>query len=127
MEINARGQVVGVSSTGAGRAHAFVWEAGTGMQDLGALGSSWSSAFGINARGQVVGWNGASTPAEPLRAVLWEPTATAFAGTPGTPNCHGESVSALVREFGGLKAAASALGFPSVQALQDAIRAFCSG
>jgi hypothetical protein len=50
-----------------------------------------------------------------------------FAGTPGTPNCHGESVSALVHEFGGLKAAASALGFPSVQALQDAIRAFCRG
>jgi photosystem II stability/assembly factor-like uncharacterized protein len=50
-----------------------------------------------------------------------------FAGTPGTPNCHGESVSALVHEFGGLKAAASALRFPSVQAVQDAIRAFCRG
>jgi Beta-propeller repeat len=48
-----------------------------------------------------------------------------FAGTPGKPNCHGESVSALAHEFGGLDAAASALGFPSVQALQDAIRAFC--
>jgi len=51
--------------------------------------------------------------------------ALTFAGTPGTPNCHGESVSALARQFGGLDAAASALGFPSVQALQDAIRAFC--
>jgi hypothetical protein len=51
--------------------------------------------------------------------------ALAFAGTPGKPNCHGESVSALVHEFGGLDAAASALGFPSVQALQDAIRVFC--
>jgi hypothetical protein len=48
-----------------------------------------------------------------------------FAGTPGRPNCHGESVSALAREFGGLAAAAAALGFPSVQALQDAIREFC--
>src|SRR5262249_36239243 len=48
-----------------------------------------------------------------------------FAGTPGAPNCHGESVSALARQFGSLDAAASALGFPSVQALQDAIREFC--
>jgi hypothetical protein len=48
-----------------------------------------------------------------------------FAGTPGTPNCQGQSVSALVRQFGGLDAAASALGFPSVQALQDAIQEFC--
>jgi len=48
-----------------------------------------------------------------------------FAGTPGTANCQGQSVSALAREFGGLEAAAAALGFPSVQALQDAIRAFC--
>jgi hypothetical protein len=51
----------------------------------------------------------------------------AFAGTPGKPNCHGQSVSALARQFGGLDGAARALGFPSVQALQDAIRAFCGG
>jgi hypothetical protein len=49
----------------------------------------------------------------------------AFAGTPGTANCHGESVSALARQFGDLRAAASALGFPGVRALQEAIRAFC--
>jgi hypothetical protein len=49
----------------------------------------------------------------------------AFAGTPGEANCHGESVSALVRQYGGLAAAAAALGFPSVQALQDAIQEFC--
>jgi hypothetical protein len=48
-----------------------------------------------------------------------------FAGTPGTANCHGTSVSALEQQFGTLDAAAAALGFPSVQALQDAIRAFC--
>ena len=48
-----------------------------------------------------------------------------FAGTPGQANCHGKSVSALAQQFGGLPAAASALGLPSVQALQEAIRAFC--
>jgi hypothetical protein len=48
-----------------------------------------------------------------------------FAGSPGSSNCHGKSVSALAHQFGGLNAAAQALGFPSVQALQDAIRTFC--
>jgi len=48
-----------------------------------------------------------------------------FAGVPGTANCHGESVSALTLQFGGLRAAALALEFPSVQALQESIRTFC--
>ena len=51
-----------------------------------------------------------------------------FAGTPGFSNCHGVSVSALSIEFGNnLGAAATALGFSSVTALQDAITAFCRG
>jgi hypothetical protein len=50
-----------------------------------------------------------------------------FVGTPGTANRHGESVSALVHQYGSLEAAASALGFPSVQAPQDAIQEFCEG
>jgi DNA-binding beta-propeller fold protein YncE len=61
----------------------------------------------------------------PISLLFFTSQQVIFAGTPGTPNCHGKSVSALVHEFGGLKAAASALGFPSVQALHDAIRAFC--
>jgi hypothetical protein len=48
-----------------------------------------------------------------------------FAGTPGKANCHGQSVSALAQQFGGLNNAAAALDFPSVRALQDAIQAFC--
>ena len=50
-----------------------------------------------------------------------------FAGTPGTPNCHGQSVSALARQYGGLNAAAAALGFSSVQVLQNAITGYCAG
>jgi hypothetical protein len=50
-----------------------------------------------------------------------------FAGTPGKANCHGKSVSALHQQFGGLPAAAEALGFSSVEDLQDAIRTFCEG
>jgi hypothetical protein len=48
-----------------------------------------------------------------------------FAGTPGKTNCHGQSVSALARQFGGLNNAAAALGYSSVSALQEAIMAFC--
>jgi hypothetical protein len=48
-----------------------------------------------------------------------------FAGTPGTKNCHGVSVSALAAKYGSLNAAAAAFGFAKVQGLQDAIRAFC--
>ena len=47
------------------------------------------------------------------------------AGTPGHANCHGKSISALARQFGGINAAASALGFSSVAALQDGLKAFC--
>jgi uncharacterized repeat protein (TIGR03803 family) len=50
-----------------------------------------------------------------------------FAGTPGKPNCFGQSVSALARQYGGLNAAAEALGYPSVRALQKAILEFCEG
>jgi Beta-propeller repeat len=50
-----------------------------------------------------------------------------LAGQPGAPNCHGVSVSSLVKQFGNMNAADSALGFCSVKELQDAIRAFCRG
>jgi hypothetical protein len=47
------------------------------------------------------------------------------AGTPGQANCHGQTVSALARQFGGVSAAASTLGFSSVEALQGAVGLFC--
>ena len=50
-----------------------------------------------------------------------------FAGTPGKSNCHGQSVSALARQYKGLNAAAAALGYADVSALQSAIMAFCGG
>jgi hypothetical protein len=48
-----------------------------------------------------------------------------FAGTHGKANCYGQSVAALARQYGGLNAAAAALGFDSVKALQDAIEDYC--
>jgi probable HAF family extracellular repeat protein len=40
------------------------------MQDLGTLGGGYSGAFGINARGQVVGYS--FTAAGDVHAFLWE-------------------------------------------------------
>jgi hypothetical protein len=48
-------------------------------------------------------------------------------GQPGTPKCLGKTVSTLSNQYGGLDAAASALGYSSVKLLQHAIRAFCKG
>jgi YVTN family beta-propeller protein len=45
-----------------------------------------------------------------------------FAGTPGQANCHGQSVSALAKQYGGLNNAAAVLGYPSVSALQKCHR-----
>jgi hypothetical protein len=53
------------------------------------------------------------------------PAGPVFAGTPGTANCFGQSVSALGKQYGGLNGAAVALNYPSVPALQDAIQKFC--
>ena len=47
------------------------------------------------------------------------------AGTPGQPNCHGKSASAVAKQFGGFDAAAAGLGFSSVNCLQGALKTFC--
>jgi len=47
------------------------------------------------------------------------------AGVPGKPNCHGKSMSALAHQFGSVDAAAQALGFSSVNELQDTFVRFC--
>jgi hypothetical protein len=48
------------------------------------------------------------------------------AGIPGEPSCQGKSVSALARQFRGIHAAASSLGFSSAHALQQSLKEFCN-
>jgi acid phosphatase (class A) len=50
-----------------------------------------------------------------------------FAGTPGRPNCSGQSVSALAQQYDGIASAATALGYSSVSDLMNAIASFCAG
>jgi YVTN family beta-propeller protein len=49
-----------------------------------------------------------------------------FAGTPGNANCHDNSTAELAQTFGSLKAAAIALGFPTMQGLQTSVNVYCS-
>jgi YVTN family beta-propeller protein len=64
---------------------------------------------------------------QPIAFGVFIQPAPRFAGTPGKANCYGQSVSALVRQYHGLNAAAAALGFSSVRKLQNAILEFCEG
>lgn len=83
-DINAQGQVVGVSSLAGGYEggllHAFLWEGGT-MTDLGTLGGPTSMAVAISDRGQIVG---NSTTADGVRhAFSWADGTMSDIGVPG--------------------------------------------
>jgi uncharacterized repeat protein (TIGR03803 family) len=53
--------------------------------------------------------------------------AVGFAGVPGISNCFGVSVETLANNYGGIAAAAEALGYSSVTILKNAIDVFCAG
>ena len=72
--INDAGMVVGYSSLSTGFGHGFVWSAGTGMVDVGALpGNVSSDALAINDDGVVVGASQAADFRQ--RAFSWSSTA----------------------------------------------------
>jgi probable HAF family extracellular repeat protein len=71
-DINARGQVVGLSPIPSGSSHGFLWQDGA-WTDLGALASpnNFSYAAALNDRGDVVGYSiNRSIPA--ASAVIWK-------------------------------------------------------
>jgi FG-GAP repeat len=94
---------------------------GTGA--VGTANQGLSVSLSGNGNTAIVGGPGDNSET----GAAWVYAKPVFAGTPGKANCHGTSVSALAREFGGLNNAAAALGFSSVGVLQEAILAFCGG
>jgi hypothetical protein len=104
--------------------------------NIGAVDPSGTVAYVTNFSGNNVSGYTIDPSTGALTAIAGSPFAAGgepfsvafaltFAGTPGQPNCYGKSVSALAKKYGGLDAAAQALGYPSVQALKNAIDSFC--
>lgn len=89
--INDAGQVAGGMLAANGQLHAFVWTNGN-LVDLGTLpGATWSSAYGINSSGQVVGTSMAGGSA---RAFISNgSTLTQVAGTLGGANSYGMAIN----------------------------------
>jgi len=69
LNVNDRGQIVGLGGTASGEVHAILWDNGEPI-DLGTLGGAMSAAWGINDRGQVVGES--QTATGDFHAFLWE-------------------------------------------------------
>jgi hypothetical protein len=94
-----------------------------GTGSAGAANQGSSVAISADASTAVVGGPSDNSDA----GAAWVYSEFVFHGTPGKANCHGQRVSALARQYGGLNGAAAALGFASVSALQDAIMTYCEG
>ncbi len=116
--INDLGWIVGTGSAGA-----FV-DVGGSFSTLAVPGARSTTPLGINHQGKVVGLYFGTADGLQHGFIA---TPISFAGTPGKANCYGQSISALVSQFGGLVAAASALQYPDVSTLQNAVLTFCGG
>jgi probable HAF family extracellular repeat protein len=71
VDINAQGQVAGVSRTSTGEHRCFVWAAGV-ITDLGTLGGETCTATDINDRGQIVGQSQTGVYDNQDHAFVWE-------------------------------------------------------
>jgi probable HAF family extracellular repeat protein len=91
--INSAGQVVGASGHPHGAdTHAFFWEKAGGIRDLGTLpGGDYSTAFGINDSGVVVGTSNTSTS---QHAFTWS-TATGLKDLGTLPGANSSSAFAI--------------------------------
>jgi lipocalin len=118
--------VGGPADDSAGAAWVFMRSGGVWSQQAKLVGTSGSFA-GQGASVSVSGDGNTAIVGGPGGDAAWVFAQPVFAGTPGKANCHGQSVSALARQYGGLNNAAADLGFSDVSALQNAILGFCGG
>ena len=89
-DVNARGEIVGTSTTDSGSRHAFVWRDGV-MTDLGTLGGEESAAFAINDLGHVVGTSETATGEH--RAFVWRDGVMTDLGTLGGPGSFAHDIN----------------------------------
>lgn len=96
----------------------------------GANGENPYSGLIVDASGDLFGttYSGGSS----LDGTVYEVTGSGFvppkqfAGTPGTPNCVGDSISTLAHTYGGIAHGAASMGYASVADLQSAVANYCS-
>lgn len=93
-DINDSGQVVGFSRSLGGHNYAFLWEEGSGMQDIGSLGGISSKAVAINNSGQIVGSYVGAAGSSPY-AYLWQNGSVQYLGSigGGSSNAGGSNAS----------------------------------
>jgi uncharacterized repeat protein (TIGR03803 family) len=83
----------------------------------GLISDASGALYGTTLSGGVFGWG----------TVFSLMTPVTFVGVPGQATCNGQTVSTLANRYGGMPAAAGALGYASVQALKNGIQSYCGG
>jgi uncharacterized repeat protein (TIGR03803 family) len=89
----------------------------------GLIADANGNLFGTTEEG---GAFGTGTVFEVTGSGFVPPRQKHFAGTPGSGDCTGKSISTLAQTYKGIAHAASALGYANVTALQSAIAEYCS-
>jgi uncharacterized repeat protein (TIGR03803 family) len=97
--------------------HSFTGGSDGATPSAGLVADPSDALYGTTSAG---GANGGGT-------VFKLTTGVTFVGVPGQANCAGQSFVTLSKKYGGMAAAAKALGYQNVQTLQTALTSHCGG
>lgn len=114
MGVNNSGQVAGSYQISTGDLHAFLSTPGGSFVDLGTLGGKWSSAYAVNATGQVAGTS--TLPNGVFNAFFSNGSNMIDIGTLGGSNSYGMALNGSGEIVGNSQ---TALGFTNAFAWQN--------